>query len=145
MTRLRTFLALAPAERRAFIEAWAWLLASKLSLRLGGLASTVRRWRKSGARSTSGAALPAAVRWMDVAARYCPGGAGCLVRSVATMGLLRRHGLAAELRIGVGATSPQLDAHAWVELDGMPVNDAADVGARFAAFDGPLHGSSARP
>lgn len=142
MRRLKTFLALPAAQRRAFFEAWGWLVVSKLSLRISGVAPTVRRWRNASV-SAAPATLPAAIRWMDVASRYCPGGASCLVRSVATLGLLRRRGLAAELCIGVGATNPQLDAHAWVELDGKPVNDASDVGERFAAFEGPLHGSSA--
>lgn len=58
----------------------------------------------------------------------------CLVRSLALADLLARHGVAgAEIRIGVrqpcvAGTSTltslaQLEAHAWVELDGMVLGD----------------------
>jgi hypothetical protein len=128
--KLRTFLALEPAERRAFLQAWRWVLASRARLRVFGLARTLRAWH----RPARPAAWPAAARWIGIASRYCPGGGNCLVRSVALYGTLRHAGVPAHLRIGVGRTALQLDAHAWVELDGVPVNDAADVGARYAPF-----------
>jgi hypothetical protein len=141
--RLRTFLALPGAERAAFLEAWAWVLASKLALGAFGL-SRVLAWHR--APAVAGAAgAPRAVRWIGVASRYCPGGAGCLVRSLALLGLLRRRGLGAQLRVGVGATAPRLEAHAWVELDGVPVNDAADVAARYPPFTGSLLGARFAP
>jgi hypothetical protein len=49
--------------------------------------------------------------------------------------MIRMRGAAAQVRIGVRFASGTLDAHAWVELDGQPVNDRADVSTRFAAFD----------
>lgn len=139
MRRLRTFLALPGAERAAFLEAWARVCASKLALRLFGLSRTLARQRRAPMRA--GTAMPRAARWIGVAARYCPGGASCLVRSLALAGLLRRHGIAAELRLGVARTAPGLEAHAWVELDGRPVNDAPDVAARYAPFTGSLLGA----
>lgn len=141
MKELRTFLALAPAERRAFLQACGWIWASRARLRISGLARTLRAWRRP---AQAGASWPAAARWIGVASRYCPGGANCLVRSVALYGVLRRTGVAAELRIGVGQTTPLLEAHAWVEVDGAPVNDAADVGVRYAPF-GDLHELPGRP
>mgnify|MGYP000718269785 CR=1 FL=1 len=41
---------------------------------------------------------------------------------------------AAELRLGV-RKAPDLEAHAWVEVAGRPVNDDDDVRRRYAAFD----------
>lgn len=43
-----------------------------------------------------------------------------------------------DLRIGVKLDQGRLDAHAWVEADGIPINDAPDVAQRFAAFQQPL-------
>ncbi len=58
----------------------------------------------------------------------------CLVRSLALADLLARRGVAgAEIRVGVrhpgegvaspGESGPQLEAHAWVELDGVVLGD----------------------
>lgn len=140
MRRLRTFLALPGAERAAFLQAWAWVVTSKLALGALGL-SRVVAWHQRAPAVAGPVAAPRAVRWIGVASRYCPGGASCLVRSLALLGLLRRRGLGAQLRVGVGATAPRLEAHAWVELDGVPVNDAADVAARYPPFDGSLLGA----
>lgn len=135
MRRLRTFLALEPAQRRAFLEAWVWIWASRIRLPVFGLARSLRDWRRP---ARPGAAWPAAARWIGIASRLVPGGGNCLVRSLALYGALRRAGVGAELRIGVGQTAPHLEAHAWVEVDGVPANDAADVATRYAAF-GDLH------
>jgi hypothetical protein len=136
--RLRTFLALPGAERAAFVQAWLAVGVSKLSLRLFGLPRALAWHRRTAPRA---GAAPAAARWVGVAARYCPGGASCLVRSLALLRLLRRRGIGAELRVGVGRTAPALEAHAWVELDGVPVNDAPDVAARYTPFAGSLLGA----
>jgi hypothetical protein len=138
--KLRTFLALPGAERRAFLEAWAWTWASLLTLRTLGLARTLKLWPGLPAAHAN-AAAPRAAPWIRVAARNCPGADTCLVRSLALLGVLRRSGIAAELRIGVGTTQPQLEAHAWVEVDGVPVNDAADIAARYPPFAGSLPGA----
>lgn len=69
------------------------------------------------------------------AARRLPGHPACLTRSVTLWYLLRRRGLPATLRLGVRTADAQLEAHAWVELGGQVVNDAADVGQHFAAFE----------
>lgn len=141
MRKLKTFLGLPAAERRAFVEAWLWVCASRLRLAAFGLPGTLRGWQRPG---RVGAPWPPAARWVDIASRYCPGGRNCLVRSLALFGVLRRAGVAAVLRVGVGQTAPELQAHAWVEIDGAPVNDRADVALRYAPF-APLHEAPGRP
>jgi Transglutaminase-like superfamily len=140
--RLRTFLGLTHAQRRAFFEAWRWLCASRMCLFASGLSPTLRAWQRP---ASTDAAWPPAARWIRIASRYLPGGGNCLVRSVALYGLLRRAGVAAELRIGVAGTTPALDAHAWVEIDGAPIDDFADVGARYQPFAASLPGHAAGP
>ena len=62
-------------------------------------------------------------------------GAKCLGRSLVVWFLLRRRGIDAELLIGA---QPPVDgvlpAHAWVEVGGAPVGDAADVRGKFGSF-----------
>ena len=62
----------------------------------------------------------------------------CLTRSLLLVWLLRRRGVSTDLRIGVRLSQGNLEAHAWVEHEGSAINEASDIGARFAAFDAPL-------
>jgi hypothetical protein len=48
--------------------------------------------------------------------------------------LLRRKGIDADLVIGAASSEGSLAAHAWVEVDGVPVNDSPDVSDRFGSF-----------
>ncbi|MBC5765306.1 lasso peptide biosynthesis B2 protein [Ramlibacter albus] len=58
----------------------------------------------------------------------------CLSRSILLHWLLRRSGVQSQLRIGVRADRGGIRAHAWIELDGEPVNDAPGVRHEFSAF-----------
>ena len=71
---------------------------------------------------------------MNIATRHTPFRATCLSRSLLLGWLLRRRGVASDLRIGVRLTNGVLDAHAWVECSGVPVNDRPDIAAQFALF-----------
>jgi hypothetical protein len=42
------------------------------------------------------------------------------------------------LRIGVRLSEGKLDAHAWVEHTGIPINDRPDVSTDFAPFAEPV-------
>lgn len=74
-------------------------------------------------------------------ARRGPWKANCLQRSLVLWWFLLRRGMASEIRIGVrrrpGAPSGtrELDFHAWVEYQGVVLNDRADVREIFATFD----------
>jgi Transglutaminase-like superfamily len=59
----------------------------------------------------------------------------CLERSLTLWWLLGRHGIETDLRIGVRRALGQFEAHAWVELDGIALNDSNDVGQRYSPFD----------
>ena len=71
---------------------------------------------------------------VNVAARHVPCPVTCLTRSLVLGWLLHRRGVATDLRIGVRLESGVLDAHAWLEYRGVPVNDRQDVGMHFAPF-----------
>ena len=76
----------------------------------------------------------ATARLVQAAARYGLFRPTCLPQSLVLWWLLRRQGLAGELRIGVRPEPSRLEAHAWVEFQGQPLNDGADVARRFAPF-----------
>ena len=76
----------------------------------------------------------ATARLVQAAARYGLFRPTCLPQSLVLCWLLRRQGLAGELRIGVRPEPSRLEAHAWVEFQGRPLNDGADVARRFAPF-----------
>ena len=75
-------------------------------------------------------------RLVNIAARYGPVRSACLVRSLVLIRILSGRGVTGSLRIGVRkGVSSQLDAHAWVEYEGVPVNDQPNVATDFAVFD----------
>lgn len=57
----------------------------------------------------------------------------CLQRSAATTCLLRSHGIRAEMVLG--AQRIPFKAHAWTEVEGMPVNERRDVRATYSVWD----------
>jgi hypothetical protein len=57
----------------------------------------------------------------------------CLQRAAATACLLRTHGIAASMLIGV--QQMPFKAHAWVEVDGKVVNDKRYVRDLYASLD----------
>lgn len=59
----------------------------------------------------------------------------CLVRSTTLWYLLRRQGIGAEIRIGVNKEDGVFSAHAWVEIDGIVLNDKPDIHDQFDAFE----------
>lgn len=76
----------------------------------------------------------AQARLVQVAARHGLYRPTCLPQSLAIWWLLRCRGIEANLRIGVKPIDNGLEAHAWVELQGQPLNDDLDVHQRFSPF-----------
>lgn len=74
-------------------------------------------------------------RLVAAAARRGPWRASCLVRSLALQCLLKRRGADSQLRLGVRMAGRRLEAHAWVELLGRPLNEPANVSQNFAPFE----------
>lgn len=58
----------------------------------------------------------------------------CLLESLALWYLLRRRGHAAELLLGARTLLGPFEAHAWVELDGVALNDDDNVRDVYQAF-----------
>jgi hypothetical protein len=58
----------------------------------------------------------------------------CLEQSIVLWWFLKRRRLPAELKIGGRRTNKVFEAHAWVELNGIPVNDGDTVYTEYAPF-----------
>ncbi len=137
----RHFLRLDGYARSIVFEAVAALMSTRLGLRVAGF----RRWQAvlawlapiapnsgdlnclSGAREIS--------RLEAATARHLFFQTTCLENSLALWWLLRRHGIAAELRMGARKEASRFEAHAWVELDGAILTEAAAEDVHFVPFE----------
>lgn len=131
--RLRQFGALTPWARRSMLVASTALPPLHLGVRLFGL-RRVLTWMQAfppGARPPTRPAVRDTVQGVAIACRHGFGRASCLTGSLVLQWLLRRQGVSSELRIGVRLVDGRLHAHAWVELDGRPLNDTAQSIAHF--------------
>ncbi len=59
----------------------------------------------------------------------------CLRESLALWGLLRQHGYAPYIRVGVTSPREGFAAHAWVELDSEILNDTVEVVSQYTVFE----------
>ena len=136
-SRIAQFTVLSYLQQRTLLAAWAWLPLFWLGLRVLGLPRFQVWLRKTSTRPTRDLTLSDIQllgEAVNIAARHTPFPATCLTRSLLLGWLLQRRGVASQLCIGVRFTQGMLDAHAWVECDGLPVNDQPSVGAQFASF-----------
>jgi hypothetical protein len=100
----------------------------RLSLRTRGYTrtrATVERWtRNAGIRKPSRRDLQSAedlARLAQIAGRRGVTVATCLPQALAVYAAIRRRGLAPALQIGVRKQDDRFEAHAWVELAGIPL------------------------
>ena len=105
------------------IRASGMILLSALGVRTIGFHRTRSRIESVGQRSRRSAAD--CVRAIRRARRFSPVSGNCLSQSLALLWLLRRSGLAGEIKIGVKSADGQMLAHAWVELNGQLIDPAA--------------------
>ncbi len=75
---------------------------------------------------------------VHAAAKYGAGHPTCLEESLALWFLLRWQGILAELRVGVKKEEEKFEAHAWVERDGVALNEPEALHEHYVAFDAAL-------
>ena len=116
-------------------EAWLVALRVKRMLAVRGLAESVA-W----AETVSVAALremdnDVACRMgrvVNLTCRFCVMSSTCLTRSLTLKRLFTRRGVPSQLKIGIRIEEAKaLAAHAWLEVNGAPVNDRSDIAADF--------------
>lgn len=89
-------------------------------------------------------AVAEAVWSIGVASRYPFTWARCLQRSLALLWWLGSRGVGAELQIGVRKDGRELQAHAWVEYQGMVLNDHQHIPTVFSPLAPAARRSAAR-
>lgn len=149
---LRRFNALESEARGLLVRAAVLLPVISLCLRIRGfrfaqgvlhkLSPATEKPAQSGSLASAQSADSAiaakvllTARMVRAAARYSLVRATCLEQSLTLWFLLRRQGMAAELRIGARKVAGKFEAHAWVECDGEALDQAKDVHRHYAAFD----------
>jgi hypothetical protein len=101
-------------------------------LSLKALCSVVRAWPAKSIDSPGSRRIGNICKAVEKACVWYPKKALCLQRSAVTACLLRNAGVPARLTIGVRPMP--LRAHAWVEVDGCPVNDWPKVKTFYRAL-----------
>lgn len=131
LPRLRSFAGFPPGEQWLALRALGALALVRLALWLlpfGRLRALIDRQSAMLPVAPDPAIARAVRRAVDRAARSIPGSA-CLAQALTAALLLRRHGQAVRVSIGVAPDGTPLDAHAWVESAGVLVTgDREDLG-----------------
>lgn len=130
-------MALSSADRASVCQAWLELLRVAAELEVLGfkrLLTAIER-ESTGAREPIDPDGVTDVRthayWLDIASRHHIVRAECLPKSLALHRWARCNGWNSIFRIGVRKADGELVAHAWVELEGLVVNDAPEAVAVF--------------
>ena len=124
--------------RRTYLAAASATPLFAASTRLLPLTRLLRLLSRAENPTPNGPATAAIVRRhvaaMSRVARHGPYRGECLSLSMALVWLLRLRRVRADLHLGVRLVDGRLDAHAWVEHDGLVLTDGQDVATRFARF-----------
>jgi len=63
----------------------------------------------------------------------------CLVRSMTLWAMLLRRGIEANLRVGFRKRDGQIQGHAWVEHDAVPINESESETSTFVVYEQPAY------
>lgn len=118
--------------KRETLTAFFGLLAFDLLLRFRGfdaLIKKVERWPAAAPHTRDPQTCRRVCSMVNTAQVYYPKKAMCLQHSAVVTCLLRRHGVPAEMVLAAQEFPPK--GHAWVEVDGIVVNDFRQVKTRY--------------
>jgi hypothetical protein len=123
-------------ERSQWLQAWLLLPLVTFGLRVFSLRRMQMLLSRLVVATPSQVDLPAAealarIFYSAVRKSFLP--YSCLGQSLVFQWLLRRQGLAADLRIGVAKTNGLFTAHAWVEHRGVALEEN-EMNRQFTAF-----------
>jgi hypothetical protein len=122
----------------------------RIKLRLGGYRKTLQylqnrlnsRSDSSSSDQHNSSALQMTCRMVRAAEHYSPGQSTCLEQALLLWYLLQTQGIPATVKIGVRKQSDKFEAHAWVEQNGLALNQLDEQHHHYAAFDSELPTSS---
>jgi hypothetical protein len=136
MQSLKKLLRLSTGEVWLLFQAAVLLPAVHLALNF----VTVTWLQKFGAGTQRAAKLPrlspqATARIVGLAARRGLYGGKCLEQSLVLHWLLRRQGIDARILFGARKEDEQMQAHAWVEVNGESLDENTDTHRQFSPFE----------
>jgi len=142
---LRRFNALERPAQLLFLRALAMLPLVSLSLRLRGFQPTRTTLQKSLSPSNEQVGADSADQlvyltacMVQAADRHGLTHPSCLTKSLTLWWLLGRQGITSRLRIGIRKENGRLEAHAWVEREGIALNEPEERHRHYSAFDAAL-------
>src|SRR5438874_594218 len=143
--RLRRFSALERPARSLFLRATVLLPLVALSLRWRGFRATQATLQRSLLNGNQkreaalvGKSAAMIAHMVNAADRHGLVHPSCLAKSLTLWWLLGRQGITSRLRIGIRKQNDQLEAHAWVEREGVALNEPEERHQHYAAFDAAL-------
>lgn len=143
--RLRRFSALGRPAQSLFLRALVLLPMVALSLRWRGFRATQATlqisFSNAGQKCDSAFASKQAVlaaHMINAADRHGFVHPSCLAKSMTLWWLLGRQGIDSHLRVGIRKANERFEAHAWVERDGVALNEPDAHHHHYAAFDATL-------
>lgn len=143
MSSLNKFVQLSPGNRRLLFQALLLLPIIHIALfflgysRLRGIMEKLIPLKRIATQETETEVLHQAwdiARIVAIAAQRGLYRATCLRRSLLVWWFLRKENISSEICFGVRMVNQMLEAHAWVECDGIVINDAASVHENFQAL-----------
>ena len=142
---LKRFSALERPAQLLFVRALATLPLVSLSLRLRGFQPTRTALQKTLSPSiaqmgadSAGGRVSLTAHMVEAADRHGLVRTSCLAKSLTLWWLLGEQGISARLRIGIRKENGKLEAHAWVEREGIALNEPEEHHRHYAAFDAAL-------
>ena len=142
---LRRFSALERPAQMLFLRAWAMLPLVFLSLRFRGFQPTRSALQRTLLHRTPemdpgsfNRQVALTAHMVNAADRHGLVHPSCLAKSLTLWWLLGRQGITSRLRIGIRKENDKLEAHAWVEREGVALNEPEDRHHHYAAFDAAL-------
>ncbi len=140
--RLRRFSALERPARSLFLRATVLLPLVALSLRWRGFRATQATLQRSLLNGNQkreaalvGKSAAMIAHMVNAADRHGLVHPSCLAKSLTLWWLLARQGISSHLRIGIRKKEEMFEAHAWVERDGIALNEPDEHHHHYAAFD----------
>jgi Transglutaminase-like superfamily len=140
--KLRRFSALEGPAQKMFLRALLMLPLVSASLKALGFQATQTALRIVVSKPDSELApdvvrarIALAAHMVNSAGRHGIVRASCLAKSLTLWCLLGRQGIASQLRIGIRKEHGGFSAHAWVEREGVALNEPDDQHRHYAAFD----------
>jgi hypothetical protein len=140
---VRNYLQLSPVERKVFLRALWMLPLIAWGLRLLGFErsqamlirqASRRTVKSSGTLERDLAEARLAARMTGIVAGMGICRAHCLQRSLVLWWMMQKQGICVDVFFGVCKDEDGVTAHAWVELDGVVLNDCQNVRNGYAAF-----------